>query len=454
MRRGSTNPKVLLCTAYRRFPSDYSDVVGFTVYGLPRIASPRKVSMGLRFIKQNVPEVEILEYPLWHEYVAKLKEGWDVVGFSLFQNDIGEGIRMAEEARRQGIKELWAGGYGALDPILPSVVDRVFIGAAEDYVAQVFGKRVDEVMHPLMTWPMIFEPGNIKFMQVGLLYTRRGCSFRCKFCQTPAFEKKPVTITLESIKRALEYYRKIGLSELFVADELFGSDPRHAEKLTELFARYGFKWWAQTRASLFLKYLDPWFERGLRFPMIGLESSFPKALNVIDKHQKVDDVVEYARRTREKPGMYRIVDCIFGYENMTLEETLQDARTIKSMGFEAYGVSILTPFPGTTLWKELSERYGIFEKDYRRYDLGYMVWNHPNISPLQMRYLRATLVSYLNNPMDAYIKGFTRLIWGRLRTTGLDFVWRELIKGPVAAMLYDDRKQVFLNQSVHKSITS
>lgn len=97
--------------------------------------------MGLRFIKQNVPDPKIHECPLWHKYVAKLKEGRDVVGFSLFQNDIGEDLRM---------KELWAGGYGALDPILSSVVDRVLIGATEDDIAQVFGERVDEVMHPVM----------------------------------------------------------------------------------------------------------------------------------------------------------------------------------------------------------------------------------------------------------------------------------------------------------------
>jgi hypothetical protein len=52
---------------------------------------PRVNSFGLRFIKQNVPEVEILEYPTWNEYVAKLGErDWDIVGFYFLLNENNE----------------------------------------------------------------------------------------------------------------------------------------------------------------------------------------------------------------------------------------------------------------------------------------------------------------------------------------------------------------------------
>ena len=135
MKATSTNPRVLLCTAYRRSRGDYLDFLGGATRGLPKLSSPCRLSPGLRFIKQNVPEVEILEYPLWHEYVAKLKEGWDIVGFSAYQHDIAEIESMAEEARRQGVGETWAGNFGVLDDKVPSIVDRTFIGPAEDAIA-------------------------------------------------------------------------------------------------------------------------------------------------------------------------------------------------------------------------------------------------------------------------------------------------------------------------------
>ena len=84
MKTTSTNPKVLLCTVYRRFPNDYMDLLGEVILRNPKITMLRRVSPGLRFIKQNIPEVELLEYPLWQEFQAKLNEGWDIIGFSFY----------------------------------------------------------------------------------------------------------------------------------------------------------------------------------------------------------------------------------------------------------------------------------------------------------------------------------------------------------------------------------
>jgi hypothetical protein len=39
-----------------------------------RFEFPRFSMFGLRFIKQNIPEIEILEYPTWKEYQKKIQE--------------------------------------------------------------------------------------------------------------------------------------------------------------------------------------------------------------------------------------------------------------------------------------------------------------------------------------------------------------------------------------------
>jgi hypothetical protein len=46
-----------------------------------RFQMPRRISFGLRFLRQNIPEINILEYPTRAEYLSALKKGWDVVGF-------------------------------------------------------------------------------------------------------------------------------------------------------------------------------------------------------------------------------------------------------------------------------------------------------------------------------------------------------------------------------------
>lgn len=441
----STNPRVLLTTSYRRAPNDYLDFLGGSTHGLPKLSSPWRVSPGLRFIKQNVPEVEILEYPLWHEYVAKLKEGWDVVGFSFYQYEIDDIERMAEEARRHGVGETWAGNFGALDDKVPGIVDRVFIGPAEDAIAQVFGYRVreDEIEHPAMMVHVSLIPGNIRHFTFGLLYTQRGCPYKCAFCQTPAFDKRLFTINLESIDRVLRYYKKVGIKYVFPLDESLGVNAPFADRLTRLFARYNFRWWAQTRAGIFLRYFDEWYERGLRIPAIGVESLSQDFLDSINKNQNVEETIEFARRTGEKAGMFRFAYYMIGDENMTAEETIQDAANLQRLDFDTCGVNVITPFPQTPLWDELDARYGIFDRSYRHYKLKHLVWNHPHISPGEMQTLLMTVINLLNRPLDIYRKVFTRLIWRGLRERRPRLLWRDLVKSPITSLFIDDRKQVF-----------
>ncbi|MEE8639574.1 MAG: radical SAM protein [bacterium] len=445
MKATSTNPRVLLCTSYRRSRGDYLDFLGGATRGLPKLSSPCRLSPGLRFIKQNVPEVEILEYPLWHEYVAKLKEGWDVVGFSAYQRDIAEIESMAEEARRQGVRETWAGNFGVLDDKVPSMVDRTFVGPAEDSIAQFFGHSVpdEDIEHPAMMVHVSLRPGNIRHFSAGLLYTQRGCPYKCTFCQTPAFDKRRFSINYESIERVLRYYRKVGIKYIFVMDEIFGADKRFTDSVTRLLSRYNFHWLAQSRASLFLHNLDEWYERGLRITLVGVESMSQSALESINKKQSVEEVAAFARRTAEKPGMFRFAYYLIGYEGMNAEETLRDAQLLNELGFDSSGVCVLTPYPQTPLWDRLEAEYGTFDPTYAHYNSKHLVWNNPHISAEEMQTLLTSVVNLLNDRAAIYAKIFTRLLWPGLSLSKPALLWRNLVKVPVSSYFINDRKQFF-----------
>src|SRR5256885_871890 len=63
---------------------------------------------GLKFLKANVPDVEILEYPTWREYMAALqREKWDMIGISFYTWSTPVAIEMARVASEYGIKEIW-----------------------------------------------------------------------------------------------------------------------------------------------------------------------------------------------------------------------------------------------------------------------------------------------------------------------------------------------------------
>ena len=444
MKGNSTNPKVLLCTVYRRFPGDNIDLIGEHVIKFPRAGAPIRVSPGLRFIKQNVPEVEILEYPLWHEYIEKLKEGWDIVGFSFYMYQIDEISKMIEEARKCGVKTIWAGNYGALTDVVPSMVDRIFVGPAIDEIAQVFGYRVlpEQIEHPIMMGYLSLISG-IKYVMFGMLYTTFGCPYNCKFCQTPTFIKNRFTINFESIERVIAHYNKIGVHDIAVLDELFGAYPEHTDKLTKLLAKYKMRWWAQSRVEVFLPHIEVWYERGLRLPGIGVECMSQKSLNGMNKNQKVEQILEFAERTRNMKGMFRLAFSMVGYPEMNAKETMEDSIRLLKAGFDICRASVITPFPNTPVWDDTSSKYGFFERKYRHFDSHNLVWKHPHITPSKMQELLKEIKGFLNNPMDVYRRGLGRLFFDELRQNGLKFLWRNLIVGPLKSRRINDRELFF-----------
>lgn len=430
---------MLLCTTYQRFPADYFDVADEGICDFPKISTPRRFSPGLRFIKQNVPEVEILEFPLWNEYVAKLKEGWDVVGFSFHNIELDEIKKMADEARRQGVHELWAGNYGALDDRVPSLVDRVFVGPAEDDIAQVFGYRVpkDEIQHPAMLCNVSLAPYGLRLFTVGVLYTHFACPFKCTYCQTTVFNNECYPVNIESIERVLCYYKKLGISYVVALDETFGAFQKSTDKITELFARYGFNWWAQTRVEIALRNVDEWHKRGLRMVAIGVESMNQNTLNALNKRQKVEEVIEFTCRTSAMPYLARMLYYQLGFPNMTADETTEDARRLSRYSYEIATVGVITPHPKTRLWDELDSTYGIIDRTNRHWNNATLVWRHPYISPPQMKELRETVVHMLNKP------GCLRRLASRaFRPDTVASAWRNLAKPCVSSMSIDDRKQV------------
>ncbi len=394
--------RILLTTAYRR--GGYYDYTSSNYYGeglisYVKLGIPRRISYGLRFIKQNIPSVEILEYPTWSEYISKLREGWDIVGFSFYLNEVYEVIEMVQAARSAGAGEVWGGNYGVLTYGLEDLFDRTFIGHSEHDIAKELGFEIDRIVHP----PLIGYSdlgGLLKINHHGILFTSRGCNVGCSFCQTPAFCSKPSKISLESLDRVMEYYHKNGIRTVVILDENFGMFRSHSEEVIELFEKHDLKWGAMLRAEFLKKNIDDWVERGFFLGLVGIESLNQSNLDAVNKREQIDDILE-AVRIHESTGIGVFGYYMLGFENETVESIKKDIMTLKKLNITLTQVCALTPLPRTPLWKHLDSNFGIFEKDYHKYDLKNLVWNHPNIKPDEMRDLLNWSLHELNGNYTA-----------------------------------------------------
>ena len=97
---------------------------------------------------------------------------------------------------------------------------------------------------------------------------------------------------------------------------------------------------------------------------------------------------------------------ILGHEFADYESTRQEIEDVYKYEMGYVQLTVLTPFPMTPLWDHLSEKYGIFEKNWARFDTKHLVWNHPKLSSGQVVSLVEHARRRLNSP-----ERFFRFIW-------------------------------------------
>jgi len=343
-----------------------------------RFGMPRRISFGLRFLRQNIPGISILEYPTRAEFSLALRQGWDAVGFSFYLEETNSILDMARQARTAGVPQLWAGNYGALTPAIQSNFDRVFSSYSEEALAQYLGTPLDEIQHPALITEFRF-PGGWS-IPVGVLFSSRGCSFRCTFCQTTAFAPHPKPISLDSLDGVLRFYTQHGVRFVLMLDENFGNLPSHAETVIELLARHRVRWLVQSRVDLFLRNFDQWCKCGMEGALFGIESFHQEILKQMHKNEKVQAAFELAARLN-RAGLYAQGYYIIGLPSETAESIAEDLRTLASLELDVTQITIVTPHPQTEMWRDLESNYGIFEKDWSRFDTKHLVWNHPHCAP-------------------------------------------------------------------------
>ena len=205
-------------------------------------------------------------------------------------------------------------------------------------------------------------------LTAGRLFATRGCVYGCDFCALAVMyqrkvRKRPVGDV------AAEYASFHGKVIIFWDDNL-ANDREYACSLFRLIAPHK-KWWS-SQASIQAGE-DPEFLRlaarsGCKQLFIGLESVSQASMDEV--HKGFNRVDEYARII-DRIHSYGIAvqaGIVFGFDNDTpavFDETLDflDAAGVQNATF-----NILTPYPGTRLFRRLDAEGRILTRDWTRYN--------------------------------------------------------------------------------------
>jgi hypothetical protein len=309
-----------------------------------------------------------------------------VVGFSFYLCESNKIALMVQQARKEGVSEIWGGNYGALTPSMQHLFDKVFVGYSEGQVAAALGQEMPGTLeHPMITLDL-FVMGR-RLNTWGMLSAHRGCRYKCDFCQAQALDGRVTTVPLESIDKVLRQYRRMGIRHVTFADETFGLVPDYSDEVARLLWRYGMYWNPNVRLDILEKKLDEWLPLGLEGVQFGIET-FDTSTG--DAHHIGGKARHYRDLTREieRAGLISMAFYIIGFETDTKESVLESMRELLALPVDVPATVILTPFPETRLWDRIEKEYGIWDDNPAHYDLSHLVWNHPNFDRGELEWIR------------------------------------------------------------------
>jgi radical SAM superfamily enzyme YgiQ (UPF0313 family) len=202
----------------------------------------------------------------------------------------------------------------------------------------------------------------------GVLFATRGCSYRCDFCTLAVMYQRQVrTRPVEAVAR--EYASFHGRVVILWDDNIAG-DPTYAKALFRALAPYR-KWWS-SQASIHAAKDDEFLElaarSGCKQLFIGLESISQASVNEVSKRfNRVDHYAEAIKRIQSH-GMAVQAGIVFGFDHDTEAVFEETVEFLEASGVQNATFNILTPFPGTRLYKRLEAEGRILTRDWSKYN--------------------------------------------------------------------------------------
>jgi len=357
-------------------------------YRLPQIALPIVAALTPSHFKVSIVEEEFdnIDYEF----------DCDVVGISVMTSNAARGYTIGREFRRRGKTVIFGGIHASVMPDEAlDYGDAVVIGEAEDCWGEALRDWENGHLEKRYTSALTRKLGDYSLPRRDLVskkspfkikpvITSRGCPHECEFCSsTRVFGKEvrhvPVDRVVEDIERS-------GGNRFYFVDENIIGDPAYSRKLFQALIPLGIKWIGQATISIARRpeLLRLAARSGCQGLCFGLESVSEHQLRKLRKSLKSIEENEEAIRTIRGHGIYFHPSIVFGFDTDTeavFDDTLEflTKNRIASAAF-----NILTPYPGTRLFKRFGEEGRLLTTDWDHYDHGTVVFKPKNMSPRKL----------------------------------------------------------------------
>lgn len=324
------------------------------------------------------------------------REPCDLVGISCMTSNSTRAYALAREFRKRGARVVLGGVHPT---ILPEEslqhADSVVVGEAEGVWEQLLedaeGGRLQRRYHePSPSLERYVPIGSRKgarrtLFDVIPIMTTRGCPFNCEFCCVhDIFGRRVRHVPVPNVVRDIR--ESGGRSFIFLDDNIVG-DAAYARELFQAIRPLGIRWAGQATLAVARneELLSLARASGCIALFFGLESVSESRLKTLRKSIKDLADIQEALRTVKAHGIYLHASVIFGFDDDTYDTFPDTLAFLERSRISSASINILTPYPGTEVFRRLRQEGRLLTEDWSRYDHSTAVFRPKNMSALELQ---------------------------------------------------------------------
>ncbi len=315
-------------------------------------------------------------------------ENVDLVGITAITSTAPRAYEIADRFRGKGVPVIIGGIHSSALPKEAALhADAVVIGEAEGVMQELiedFKNRKLKKFYQSIERPNLINlpfprrdllVGNKYYREMNMIQTTRGCPFNCDFCSVTSFfgqtyRQRPIENVIKEIKQLKRTTIK------FIVDDNIAGHPAYAKKFFKALIPLNIKWFGQgsiiiSRDKELLRLAA---KSGCISLYIGLESLSATSLKEVGKGINLLQDYKTAIKIIHDSGIGIIGAFIFGFDSDDLGVFEETVDFIERNQIELASLAILTPLPGTRLYKKMEDQGRIINNDWSKYTCGEVVF--------------------------------------------------------------------------------
>jgi len=397
---------------------------------LPTLAAVTPSEFELKIIDEEIEDIDF-------------DEPADIVAITAMTFKAKRAYEIAREFRARGVKVIMGGIHASMCPDEVSEhVDCVVVGEAENIwpsllIDAVEGKLKKRYVGQGLPDLKISRTPRYDLVKIdqylyAYLQTTRGCPFDCTFCTVTKMsgrtvrKKTPEQViedvssiinlkhkqTFDMIDRMANQKMKVVKMIAFI-DDNFAIDRKHALAICHALKRFQMEhnvaipWYTQTNVEVGFdeELLTAMSAANCQHLFIGFESLDMATLQSMQKNINSPERYEEAIQNIHNHGIRVVFSTIIGDDNTSRQSAEYLKAFIEKNNILHVLLNILTPYPGTKLFEEMTKEGRILTDQSELYNIRNVVFKPRNMAARELQELFNSLSSSIYQYDNMYKRG-------------------------------------------------